>query len=299
MRYFYLVFVILLAGRGKAQQYPQYSGYMFNQFAINPAYAGNYKTFQAAFLIRNQWVGLSGSPKTSQVSLHGTLKNEKTALGLNLYNDEIGFSKTGAIMGTYAYRILLTNSILSFGLRLGLANVAYNWANVDIKDKTDGLYGSGVTNAFRTLADAGVYYHNNTFYAGLSATNMIPSRGVSLSYSQLLVPHLFLTAGKSYSLSDKLIINPSLLVKIVQGAIGADVNFNVLVSNMLWVGLSARLGYGIVFLTQLNITEKFKIGYAYDRGFNAIGVAGGRSHEIMLGYNFSLFSRKMQSFRYL
>jgi type IX secretion system PorP/SprF family membrane protein len=251
-------------------------------------------------LIRNQWTGMPGTPKTSEVALHGTLKNEKVALGFNAYTDEIGFTKTGAMLGTYAYRILMPNSTLSFGLGLGFANTAYNWAAVDIKDKADVLYGTGLTNMFHTLADAGVYYHNNTFYAGLSTTNLLSPKTTANNYSQLLVPHLFLTVGKSFALSDNIVLNPSVLVKMVQGApLGLDINCNVLVVGKLWLGLSYRLNYGIVFVTQYNITEKFKIGYAYDWGLNDIGSAGGPSHEIMLGYNFSMFNRKMQSFRYL
>ncbi|MBL7891738.1 MAG: type IX secretion system membrane protein PorP/SprF [Bacteroidia bacterium] len=299
-RNFFLYFIVLFfAGTLSAQQYPQYSGYMFNRFAINPAYAGNYNTFQATAMIRNQWVGIQNAPNTSSLSFHGTLKNEKVALGFNVFSDAIGFSKTNAVFGTYAYRLIMPSGTLSFGLRMGVANVSYNWEDVDVKDKVDALLGAGVTNVSRVLSDAGVYYHNNTFYAGLSATNLIGQGMPTLNYSQLLLPHLFLTAGKSFSISDNLIINPSVLIKLVQGAMGIDINCNFLISNKLWLGLSGRIGYGYVLLMQYNITEKFKIGYAYDLGRNDIGIIGGSSHEIMLGYNFSLFSRKMQSFRFL
>lgn len=300
-KYIYRLSILVLAAPALAQQYPQYSGYMFNQFVINPAFAGNYNTFQATIIMRNQWVGLAGSPKTNELSLHGTLKNEKVAVGFNAFGDDIGFTRTSGVMGTYAYRIIMPRGTLSFGLRGGFANTSYDWANIDVKDKNDVLLGTGITNSAHILADAGVYYHSNTFYAGMSATNLIASRGAvaALNYSQLLVPHIFLTAGQSFVLSDNFILNPSVLVKAVQGTITADINCNVLISNKLWLGLSGRMGYGFIFLTQYNITERFKIGYAYDLGLNDIGVAGSSSHEIMLGYNFSIFNRKMQSFRYL
>ena len=49
---------------GVAQQRPVYSQYMFNGLALNPAYAGSQKQFNAMAVLRTQWVNLEGSPRT-------------------------------------------------------------------------------------------------------------------------------------------------------------------------------------------------------------------------------------------
>lgn len=269
-----------------AQQYPQYSSYMFDQFAINPAFAGTFSTFQATGIIRNQWVGMPGAPKTNDFSVQGALRDEKTAIGLNVFSDQIGFTSTSSFMGTYAYRILMSKSVLSFGLRLGGENISYDWADIDMKDKTDMLYGTPASK-FILAADAGVYYHTNSFYTGLSVTSLTNG------------PALFLTVGKSYELASNVVLNPSFLIKASEGTVGLDLNCNILLSNKIWLGGSFRLGYGYVFLIQYEISKKFKLGYAYDLGISDIGSAGGPTHELTLGYNFGVYGRPMQSFRYL
>lgn len=296
---FLLFFSLAVSFVSFAQQYPQYSGYMFNPFTINPAYAGNYSTFQATVVGRNQWVNLAEAPKTAQFAIHGALKNEKAAVGLNIYSDQIGFTKTTAALATYAYRIILAKSTISFGLRGGVSNTAYDWNDVDVKDKADPLYGSGTSTAVHPLADAGIYFHTTTFYTGLSATNLINTSSSASNYSQALHPHIFLSAGKSFSFANRMVLNPSLLVKVVDGITSVDLNCNLLFHERLWLGASFRFSYGYVFLLEYLVTDKLKIGYAYDGGINAIGRVGGATNEIMVGYNFSVFNKKMQSFRYL
>ena len=60
-----------------AQQDPKYSQYMFNQMAINPAYAGSKEALSATAFIRSQWTGIEGAPKTETFSIHGPLKKKK------------------------------------------------------------------------------------------------------------------------------------------------------------------------------------------------------------------------------
>jgi hypothetical protein len=79
----------------------------------------------------------------------------------------------------------------------------------------------------------------------------------------------------------------------------ADINLNFLIKNRVWIGVSGRLRYGIVGLIQVYVTDKFKIGYAYDQGLNKIGTQGQGSHEVMLSYDFNTFKTKMLSPRYL
>ena len=53
-----------------AQQDPEYTQYMYNTMAVNPAYAGSTGTIEAALLYRSQWVGMPGAPETQSFSPH-------------------------------------------------------------------------------------------------------------------------------------------------------------------------------------------------------------------------------------
>ena len=83
----------------EAQQLPQISQYMLNNYAINPAVSAMYDYYQVKTTIRNQWTGLE-SPKTTILSIYGK-QNEKVALGGTVFNDITG--PTSRIGGTISY----------------------------------------------------------------------------------------------------------------------------------------------------------------------------------------------------
>ena len=287
-----------------AQQDPQYSQYMFNQMAINPAYAGSKEAISASAFIRSQWTGIEGAPKTETVSIHAPLKKKKVGIGFSVIADQIGPKKSIGAMGSYAYRIPIKNGKLSFGLRVGVFNYTYNWDAITYKDQADVYNTHNQTSTIVPTADAGVYYYTNTMYVGFSATHLYSGRLTTVSTlngdNGKLAPHLFFTFGKAWSLSENLIFNPSLMVKTAKGSPStADLNLSFLLKQRLWLGLSARSTYGFVVYAQFNITEKFKLGYSYDYGVNKIGKVGGGSHEIMLGYDFNISKSKITSPRYL
>ena len=78
MRKVYLILYIIVFGSlfpdsAEAQQDPQYTQYMYNPLAINPAYTGSRDVLSVVGLYRSQWVGLEGAPRTFTVSAHSPL----------------------------------------------------------------------------------------------------------------------------------------------------------------------------------------------------------------------------------
>lgn len=298
--------IVLLAFLPAAygQQDPQYSQYMFNQLVLNPAYAGSKEALSSSLILRNQWVGLDGAPKTVTFSIHAPLKKKKVGLGMSIIGDQVGPVKSIGLLGSYAYRIPIGNGRLSFGLRAGIYDYSYNWADITYKDQNDIYNTQNTTSKIVPTADAGIYYYTNTLYTGLSFTHLYNGRLTSVSNADgddaVLSPHMFFTLGKSWSLSDKLTFAPSLVVKAAKGApVTADLNACFLIKERVWLGASFRTGYGVVALVQFQLTDKLKLGYSYDIGLNKIGRYGGGSHEIMIGYDFNIFRSKMLSPRYL
>jgi type IX secretion system PorP/SprF family membrane protein len=303
-RILFVAFCTVSALGSFAQQDPQYSQYMFNQMAINPAYAGSKEALSTTAFIRDQWTGIEGAPKTQTISAHGPLRSKKVGLGFAVIADQIGPKKSVGALASYAYRIPVKNGKLSFGLRFGMFNYIYNWAEITYKDQGD-VYNTGnQTSKIVPTADCGIYYYTNTLYAGLSATHLYSGKLTSVSSmngdDSKLVPHIFFTLGKAWELNDNLIFNPSLMIKTAKGSPSTvDLNASFMLKQRLWLGVSLRSRYGAVLYTQFNITEKFKLGYSFDYGANKIGKLGGPTHEIMLGYDFNISRSKMTSPRYL
>lgn len=293
-----------IAGAAAAQQDPQYSGYMFNHLSINPAYAGSRDVLSTALVIRNQWTGIDGAPKTSSLNIHGPLKKKKVGLGLQIVSDELGPKRSTGIMGTYAYRIPLGPGKLAMAARFGVFGYTYDWGKIDYKDQAD-IYNTGTVEHITVpTADAGLYYHTQTFYAGLSASHITHGRLTNEDningQDAELKTHFYATASKAFQLSDHFVLNPSVLVKAVGNApIGLDVNMNMLIDQSLWLGVSIRKNYGFVMLAQYNITSKFKLGYAFDMGLNRIGIQGKGTHELLLQYDFNVYKSKTLSPRYM
>lgn len=287
-----------------AQQDPQYSQYMFNQLAINPAYAGSKEALSTAAFIRSQWTGLKGAPNTETLTIHGPLKKKKVGLGVAVIADQIGPKKSTGLMGSYAYRLPIKNGKFAFGLRVGVYNFSYNWSKISYRDSADVYNTKNTTSKIVPTADAGIYYYTNTLYVGLSATHLYNGKLTSVSSATgddaRFSPHYFFTFGKAWALSENLVFNPSIMVKYAENSpVTGDLNLSFMINQKIWLGASARGGYGFVAYAQFMVTDKFKLGYAFDFGINRIGRAGGGTHEIMLGYDFNIFKSKMASPRYL
>ncbi len=282
-------------GGAFAQQDPHYSQYMFNQLAVNPAYAGSKEAISAAVFYRNQWTGMPGAPVTETFTIHSPMRNKKAALGFSVVADKIGPKSSIGAFGSYAYRIKVRDGKLSFGLRVGVYQYNYNWDLVTHKDQTDNVYiaqGSEKETIIVPTADAGLYYYTNSMYVGLSITHLnnglsgaLTKKTAAGDYSHLS-SHTFFTIGKAWAVSEKLIFNPSCMIKMAgNSALSFDQNFSFLYNHRIWMGLSLRSISGIGVYSQFNITDKFKIGYAFDFTYNDAGLAGRGSHEIMISYD--------------
>lgn len=286
-----------------AQQDAQYSQYMFNQLALNPAFAGSRDRIASTLLYRNQWTGIEGSPKTASLSVQMPLQKKRIGVGAEIISDHLGPKNTNAILLSYAYRIPFAKGKLSFGLRMGMYNYAVDWSKVDFKDKSD-MYNTGTRESkFTGTGDFGFYYYSRTFYWGMGFNHLNRGKIVALGTGDSTARqaiHFFMPIGKAFQVGN-VVINPTMLIKKANGAPAAiDLSFNILLKERIWLGASLRSNYGVVFLTQVQINDNLKAGYSYDHGINKIGMAGKGSHEIMLGYDLNVLrGAKMVMPRYL
>ncbi|MFC5285416.1 type IX secretion system membrane protein PorP/SprF [Pedobacter alpinus] len=293
-KYILVLMMLLSSAYTFAQQDAMYTQYMFNTLAINPAYAGSRDFTSATALYRKQWVGISGAPETQTLSIDGPVKDGKVGLGLQVFNDNIGINKTTGVFGTYAYRILMDNSTLAFGIQGGVSRFSADYENVDLG--SDGLIDVAFTNnvtKFMPNFGAGIYFNTDKFYAGLSLPHLLNN---TLNKDNFLVTdglvsrqylHLFFSTGYVFSLSDDLKLKPNVLVKGVRGApLQADLNMNLWMFNLVSFGLSYRTEADISALAEVQLNKKLRLGYAYDASTTSLVGFNAGSHEIMLRFDF-------------
>ena len=270
----------------RAQQQVMFTQYMFNTLAINPAYAGSAETFSATALMRQQWTGLAGAPSTQTLSMHAPVKNQRMGLGFLFLHDKIGVTgQTGGYI-SYAYRIPFANGgKFAMGIQGGFTNFNAQYSKVSATDPT---FAADVKETKPNFG-AGFFYYTDRFYAGVSVPQLIQSNfGNSnvINSESKFVRHYFGMIGYVMDLNENLKLKPNVLVKYVYGApVELDLNANLLIKEVIWVGLSWRSFDSIDALLQIQISSRLQVGYAYDFATQKdIQKVNGGSHELMINY---------------
>ncbi len=284
-----------------AQQDAQYTQYMYNTLAINPAYAGSRGVLSMAALYRSQWIGLDGAPTTQTLNLH-TPVGERLGIGLSIINDEIG---NGTNQDTYfdaliSYTIPLSNSeMLSFGVKAGghLLNIDFNkLRNFDSSITPTGQV--SIDKRFSPNFGAGLYYSTQKFYAGLSVPNFLQTKhfdnsGQSSSYVAKERMSWYAISGYVFDLNQDLKLKPAVLFKVVDGApLQADLSASVLLNEKFSFGAAYRWGAALSALFGFQWNDYVMLGLAYDREITQLGGTqfNNGSFEVFLRYE--VFSRK-------
>lgn len=290
----------LMTSATYGQQQAMYTQYMFNGLAINPAYAGSQESLTLTALGREQWVGMDGAPSSQTFSAHSPLNDGKIALGMLLTHDEIGITNQYGAYGIYAYRIKFSKGTLSAGLQAGFNSYKANFSDVLVRQGDDGAFSTDDVQSFLPNFGAGAYYSTQRFYVGFSLpqllTNTYPGSDGSSAHQYR---HWFLTSGYVFDLSSELKLKPNILIKAVEGApIEVDLNANLLIKEIVWVGLSYRSFDAISFLLEFQISPQFRVGYAYDYTLTELQPFNTGSHELLLNYRFMKKDKKMLTPRY-
>lgn len=292
----------------QAQQDAMYSQYMFNPFAVNPAYAGSRSSLSGVILGRKQWSGIDGAPTTGTFAVHSPFKGKNFALGFNAIVDKIGpATNTGALL-TYAYHLKLGKGKLSFGLRGGIYSNRLDKSVLIFDDGSDVNNTGGYYQKIVPTFDFGGYYYTERFYLGLSSNHILTSGTTSFdsvannssTVFSTYDRHFMLASGYAFAINPDLVLKPSCLIKYVHGApVNVDVNLSVLLKKVFWVGLSVRSSKDIVAVLEYNFSNFMRIGYSYDFSFGPVRTYTTGSHEIFLGFDIDVSRKEAVSPRYL
>lgn len=288
-----LVYMVLAVYGLHAQQYPLFTNYILNDFGFNPAIAGTSEYLETRLTYRNQWVGIDDSPQTQILSAHGGLDSIPIGFGGFIFNDVAGqIKRTGfSVGGSYGLNVGRGE------LRLGVSGTFYNYRLSDsyfAEVQTDPSLISAMDNHWTPDLNIGLYYKmNNGFYAGISAPQIL-SKKVAFENNELnavptttttdLVPHYYGMAGYRLQVSEKLAIEPSVLVKISEAApVQLDFSARAILNNKFWVGASYRTQDAAAAMIGFDLTRRMNLAYAYDFTLSELNEGSKGSHEITLG----------------
>jgi type IX secretion system PorP/SprF family membrane protein len=280
----------VLGGASFAQQDPQFTQYMFDRLSINPAVAGTTGQLCATALLRQQWSGFDGAPKTGLLNAHMAINKISSGVGLSVYLDELGQQKTTFAKLHYSFHRKIGAGTLGIGLSFGMLThtLGNKWIALD-DPATDNAIPSRTDNDFGLDLGAGLYYVAPTFWLGISSTHLTEVKMDAVSIQTRR--HYFVQAGYDWALGGdkKYVLQPSVLIKNDgSGSTQFDLNATFLYNNMLWLGVSYRTEDAIAPMIgyQLKPNEKsmLRIGYSYDVTTSRLKNYSSGSHEVMLNY---------------
>src|ERR1700761_8907642 len=164
--------------KAQAQQTVQFSQYMFNGLALNPAYAGYKEDWTLNLASRIQWVGIQDAPQTGTISVDGLTDDNSKNMGLGLLMtfDRLGPETTTSAYANYSYRLRLDGEDtkrLCFGLGIGGQQYSINGAKFSATDVGDGVIPLGTESKISPDVRFGIYYYSPSFYVGASAFNLL------------------------------------------------------------------------------------------------------------------------------
>ena len=306
MKVIVVILALFSASISLAQQDALFSQYTYNQFVINPAYAGSRSSFSGVMFHRSQWVGIKDAPTIESFSLHSPINKSSLAYGVNVSSERIGPSINNTAALTLAYHIKFKNTRLSFGLRGGVYHSIFDKNLLIFKESNDIFNVGGKESSLIPNFDFGTYYYSKRFFIGVSITHLTNEKLEFANYPSannlFITPHLYFHTGYVFDIGRKTKMKPTILVKMTEGTMpNVDLGINFMFIEKFWLGVSARNASSINFLSEWNITDYFRVGYAFDYSTNKLVDYNRGSHELFIGFDFHLkqTNKKLVSPRYL
>jgi type IX secretion system PorP/SprF family membrane protein len=320
-RILYTLIVIAVTSQlAKAQQRPQYTQYVFNNYLLNPALSGieNYTDVKLGY--RSQWTGLDGAPVTSYFSVNAPIGNrflqgDATAfpaggglnpssrsytqnymaaephhgVGLMVVSDKTGPITQTNIDATYAYHLGLTETLnLAVGVSAGVSHNIIDKSKLTYVDQNDPTINSIAGSQWKPDLGVGVWAYSSNYFFGASVQQILPQNlyvtTSTTAVQNKTVPHYFVTGGVKLFVSDDITLMPSALLKFIAPVpVTFDVNMKMSFRDKFWIGGSYRRNDSYAALVGFNLNSLINVGYSYDFTTSALNTVSHGSHEIVLG----------------
>ena len=299
--------ILLLLASGLtlfAQQAPQYSLYMLNPYAYNPAYAGMDNTLVFTGVYRKQWSDLKGAPETQQINGHLPLYMISSGAGIRIENTAIGAHRTTQAVLSYSFqREFGRHTQLSLGLSGGYLQYTLDGAKLRAPE---GTYNE----------PAGVFLHNDPLLpeGRISAGTPVLEVGVFLKWKELgigiatqpvFAPVLEVKSGGAFRLQpirhymgmlsfqvmvgSNLAIRPSVLVKT--DFVETQTEFSTIFrwrehifAGASFRGISQHARDALVIAGGFRLNERTTLAYSFDLPLSALQTTQRGSHELLLRY---------------
>lgn len=278
-----------------AQQLPQFTQYMYNTISINPAYAGSRETLSIVALHRNQWAGMSDAPKTTTISVHSPLRNEKVGLGFSFIQDDL-LDNFSYLYADFSYTLNVgVKTKLAFGVKGGFTHYGLDQSLRQDPGVSQDPTISNIKDQWNPNVGIGAYLHTNRWYVGVSAPRLLKTDYNEQQVAEVLERvSYYITGGYVFDLNTTTKLKPAFLVKATNGApLSYDLSANFLFNEKFWLGGAYRINNqtgAMALMTDYQISKQLRIGYTFEYATSDLNKFSDGTHEILL--MFELFNEK-------
>lgn len=291
MRYAAL-FLFLTCTGAFAQQTAQYTQYVMNMFAINPAVAGSKDCIDVRLGYRQQWVGFPGAPVTGWATVSGTIKPKgkpfranRHGIGTFVEADNTGPLGYTSFQLAYAYHIQMKQDFyMSLGFFAGIRQEKLSLGDVYATNNDDPAFATNGSVLVYPDITPGIWLYGKSTWAGLSIQQFLGNKVKDIGVETRLTRNYIASVGHRYKISKRYSAVPSGLVKLSPGSpMALDLNVMMEYQRKLGLGISYRNQDAVAFMLKVPFLKYFTLGYSYDITTSRLRAGGANTHEIILG----------------
>jgi type IX secretion system PorP/SprF family membrane protein len=253
----------LMTLAGYAQQDPLYAQYFNNPVLINPAFTGSLERLYAGVAYRSQWAGIEGSPVTYNFNSHVSLVDNRVGLGVMAVQDQLGDIRNTSFGTSYAYRIKMRETTLSFGMQTGFTRYSTSPNGVTLKNPNDPAFTPFATTKFNT--GAGLLLQSDRYVISFSVPRLLPGTVRNGGQPiQVYNQNFYLYGSYLFFISDRIEFKPSALFRATsKSKVATDLNANFVFNKLYTAGVFTRQfnTYGILLQLVMN---NYRLGYVFE-----------------------------------
>ena len=294
-KYFFILLFISYCTMSFGQNPPQFTQYVFNQFYINPAAAGNSNNTQVQATIRSQYTGYAasfdrgGNNLTSVFSADLPFSKIKGGLGVYFSNNQYSkIQSKSEFQVAYSYHKKINSNVIGIGVSIGTTNLKLEGENYRPRDEDDPLIPNTTITSFAPSINTGIYLFNPSYQIGLSVKNLL-EQGYKINDNSNVFKSeraYYLTGKYDFGVTYTLDLSPTFMLKSDLKTVSTEIGGLATYKQQYWAGINYRWQDAASVLIGGNFLKKtVKIGYAIDIiNFGTIAKSN-TSHEIFLRYS--------------
>jgi type IX secretion system PorP/SprF family membrane protein len=257
----------------------------------------DYRTSSTSFDVPGE------NPRGRQYWENYTAADPHHGIGLAIINDRTGSFNFFTAEASYAYHLgLNARTNLAGGFSAGISKISIDRSKNDFSgagdpfDPATGSQATGELTKIKPTMSVGLWLYSKDYFIGFSVQQVMPetidfgvNNAAALEQSKF-VPHLFLTAGYRFMLSDDVNAIPSVMIKYIKGSslreFQPEANVKLQYRDLLWLGGSYRYQDGYAGMLGLNVSNTFNVSYSYDRSNekNILSDFNKGTHEVVFGF---------------